>query len=203
MSANVQEHIFEPFFTTKGVGEGTGLGLATVYGIVTQHRGDIAVESAPGAGTTVCIYLPGVERAAAGEEATPPLTPASGSDTVLLVEDQAEVRELAREILGAHGYRVLEAGTPREALALAGRHQEPIHLLLTDVVMPQMSGRDLAERLCATRPDTRVLYMSGYTDDALVPHGVLAPGTVLLEKPFTADALTRTVHEVLHGAWRP
>jgi PAS domain S-box-containing protein len=198
MSPEVQAHLFEPFFTTKGVGKGTGLGLATVYGIVKQHGGYIRVESAPGAGTVVRIYLarvaPVVESAAAPLADAPS---AAGAGTVLVVEDESELRELATEVLELAGYTVLSAGSPMAALEIARRHAGPIHLLLTDVVMPEMSGRDLADRLVQSRPGVKILYMSGYTDDAIVHHGVLDPGTVLLQKPFTPDRLTRMVGDLL------
>jgi len=198
MSPDVQAHLFEPFFTTKGVGKGTGLGLATVYGIVKQHGGYIRIESAPGAGTAVRIYF---ARVAPLTDAAPaPATdapPAVGSGTVLVVEDEGELRDLATEVLGIAGYTVLSAASPSAALDIAHRHAGPIHLLLTDVVMPEMSGRDLADRLVRTRPAMKILYMSGYTDDAIVHHGVLDPGTVLLQKPFTPDKLTRMVGDLL------
>ena len=200
MSSEVQAHLFEPFFTTKGVGKGTGLGLATVYGIVKQHGGYIRIESAAGAGTTVRIYLARV--AAVPDVAVAPSADAPavvGSGTVLVVEDESELRDLATEILGLAGYSVLSAGSPGEALEIARRHAGPIHLLLTDVVMPAMSGRDLADRLVQSRPGLKILYMSGYTDDAIVHHGVLDAGTVLLQKPFTPDRLTRIVGDFLAG----
>ena len=200
MTPEVQAHIFEPFFTTKGVGKGTGLGLATVYGIVKQHGGYIAIESAPGAGTAVSIYLARVAGPGDGvESAGSDAAPVAGSGTVLVVEDAADLRELTAEILGMAGYTVLSAGAPGEALEIATRHAGAIDLLLTDVVMPEMSGRDLADRLTAARPEMKVLYMSGYTDDAIVHHGVLDPGTALLQKPFTPDALTRRVGDLLSG----
>ena len=198
MSPEVQAHLFEPFFTTKGVGKGTGLGLATVYGIVKQHGGYIRIESAPGAGTVVRIYLSRV--APVPDAVTEPAAdaPASaGAGTVLVVEDEGELRELVTEVLGIAGYSVLSAASPIAALEIARQHAGPIHLLLTDVVMPEMSGRDLADRLVQTRPGLRILYMSGYTDDAIVHHGVLDPGTVLLQKPFTPDKLTRMVGDLL------
>jgi PAS domain S-box-containing protein len=198
MSPDVQAHLFEPFFTTKGVGKGTGLGLATVYGIVKQHGGYIRIESAPGAGTAVRIYFARV--APLANAAPAPATdapPAVGSGTVLVVEDEGELRDLATEVLGIAGYTVLSAGSPSAALDIAHRHVGPIHLLLTDVVMPEMSGRDLADRLVRARPAMKILYMSGYTDDAIVHHGVLDPGTVLLQKPFTPDKLTRMVGDLL------
>ncbi|MGH9861995.1 MAG: PAS domain S-box protein [Candidatus Acidiferrales bacterium] len=199
MDAETQAHLFEPFFTTKEKGKGTGLGLATVYGVVKQNEGYIWVYSELGRGTTVKIFLPRVEQAVEGEAAKPaaPVAAPRGSETVLLVEDEEPLRRLAREFLESNGYRVLEAPTGQEALRLAERFQGPIHLLLTDVVMPGLSGRELAERLAPRRPETKVLYMSGYTEDAIVHHGVLGPGMSLLQKPFTLDALARKLRQVL------
>jgi PAS domain S-box-containing protein len=198
MTPEVQAHLFEPFFTTKGVGKGTGLGLATVYGIVKQHGGYIRIESAPGAGTIVRIYLARVAPVPDAAPAPAADAPAAvGSGTVLVVEDESELRELATEVLEIAGYAALSAGSPSAALEIARRHAGPIHLLLTDVVMPEMSGRDLADRLVQSRPSLKILYMSGYTDDAIVHHGVLDPGTVLLQKPFTPDRLTRMVGDLL------
>ncbi len=199
MDAETRSHIFEPFFTTKGAGKGTGLGLSTVYGIVKQSGGTIWVESAPGRGTTFEIYLPLVEETAANGElhpALPPPTP-GGSETILVVEDEMSVRKLAAEFLGSNGYRVLEAQDGAEALQVCEEHRAPIHLLLTDVVMPGMSGRELAVRLVGARPEMKVIYVSGYTDDAIVQHGVREEGTVFLQKPFSLDALARTVREAL------
>ncbi|HSE93897.1 MAG TPA: GAF domain-containing protein [Methylomirabilota bacterium] len=198
MSPEVQAHIFEPFFTTKEVGRGTGLGLATVYGIVKQHGGSIGVESAPDVGATFRIYLQRVDDAGEpggpDDEATasPP-----APRTVLLVEDEDLVRELAHQVLTSYGYETLAASGPAEALDLVRRHDGPIHLLLTDVVMPRMGGRALAECLQAERPEMRVLYMSGYAEDEIVHRGGLAPGTPLLPKPFTLDAFMRKVRETL------
>jgi two-component system cell cycle sensor histidine kinase/response regulator CckA len=194
--------IFEPFFTTKEQGKGTGLGLATVYGIVQQSGGFLAVDSDTGAGSSFRVYLPRLdgEAPAAAVEAEADATLAEGSETVLLVEDEAIVRDLLREILETTGYRVLEAVDGVDALALADAHTEAIDLLLTDVVMPKMSGRDLAERFREVRPDTKVLYTSGYTDGAIAEHGVLAPGTEFLQKPFSFAELTQKVRSVLDAA---
>ncbi|OGK89213.1 MAG: hypothetical protein A2X52_09215 [Candidatus Rokubacteria bacterium GWC2_70_16] len=198
MDEAIRARVFEPFFTTKEPGKGTGLGLSTVYGIVKQHDGYIEIESAPGRGATFRVYLPRTEAPAE------PLEPdaggrsaAGGSETILLVEDEAEVRQIAHEILTALGYRVLEAGRPAEAVGVLAAHPGPIHLLLTDVVMPEMSGPQLAARLTVERPGLRVLFVSGYTADALGPRGALAPGVALLQKPFTAEALAAKVREVL------
>ncbi len=200
MDAETRARIFEPFFTTKEPGRGTGLGLATVYGIVKQSGGHIGVHSEPGKGTTFRLYLPRVDGAADPVEPPAAITPApQGSETVLLVEDQEDVLELAREILRRQGYAVLAAGHPREALRLGQEHAGPIHLLLTDVVMPGMTGRELADRLAPRRPEMKVLYMSGYADGAIVRHGVLTPGMTFLPKPFTPDALVWKVREVLAG----
>jgi CheY-like chemotaxis protein len=201
MDAETQKHIFEPFFTTKEKGKGTGLGLATVYGIVKQSGGYIWVDSEPGAGTTVRVYLPRVE----GEEdaAEPPRSagaeqaPTRGTETVLLVEDEDMVRRMTREVLEGAGYQVLEASSGFEALRVSAGHGGRLHVMLTDVVMPGMSGRELAERLAPVRPGMKVLYMSGHTDDAIFHHGVTQAGTGFLQKPFTPDALERRIRELL------
>ncbi len=198
MDAETKSHVFEPFFTTKELGKGTGLGLATVFGIVKQSGGYVWVYSEPGRGTTFKIYLPRVVETPVAA-APRPVAPASlrGSETILLVEDDETMRALTRRLLVARGHTVLLASQGEEALRLAQRHDGRIHLLVTDVVMPGMSGRDLADRIVALLPGTKVLYLSGYTDDAIVRHGVLEPGVAFLQKPFTADALARKVREVL------
>jgi two-component system cell cycle sensor histidine kinase/response regulator CckA len=198
MSAELQSRIFEPFFTTKDKGKGTGLGLATVHGIVQQSGGSIWVYSEPGHGTTFKIYLPRLDQSASVvEQSLEKSKDLSGTETVLLVEDEEAVRRLAQEVLQSNGYRVLDAGNGIEAVKLAGQHKGIIDLMVTDVVMPQLGGRELAERLSVTRPEMRVLYMSGYTDDAIVHHGVLNGRAAFLEKPFAADALALKVREVL------
>lgn len=198
MDAATQARIFEPFFTTKEVGRGTGLGLSTVYGIVKQSGGNVWVYSEVGKGTTFKIYLPSVDSPAEEFKASIVDSQAhAGTETVLLVEDEEMVRNMTREILQESGYQVLEATHGQEALVVAKRHDGPIHLMLSDVVMPQMSGRELAEQLLPVRREMKVLYMSGYTDDAIVHHGVLDEGMAFIEKPFTSDNLTRKLREVL------
>jgi CheY-like chemotaxis protein len=198
MDGETQAHLFEPFFTTKGVGEGTGLGLATVYGIVKQSGGHITAYSEPGRGTTIKIYLPRVDAASELREAEPePVVLRRGSETVLLVEDDEAVRELTREVLEMQGYTVLTVADAGEAPRVLERSSSPIHLLVTDVVMPRLSGRELTERLRSLRPGLRVLYISGYADTAIVHHGVLDPDAPFLQKPFTPDALLRSVRKVL------
>ena len=200
MDKQTQEKIFEPFFTTKEVGRGTGLGLSTVYGIVKQSGGFICVHSEQGKGTTFNIYLPRTGEEAGVFEAKPTEAELTrGTETVLLVEDEAAVRLMTKEILEMAGYTVLDTANGSEALALCEQHEEHISLLLTDVVMPVMDGRELAERLNRLRPKMKVLYMSGYTDDAIVRHGVLNKGVAFLEKPFMPDTLARKVREVLDG----
>jgi CheY-like chemotaxis protein len=195
MDEATRARIFEPFFTTKEPGKGTGLGLSTVYGIVQQSGGHVWVYSEPGRGTTFKVYLPRVdlEVEAAPAAAAVPV----GREVVLLVEDEPTVRLLARRTLQRAGYQVIEAEKGETGLRLAAEHAGPIDLLLTDVVMPGGGGRELAERLLADRPDTRVLYMSGYTDDAVLRHGLLEAGVRFLEKPFTPSGLLRKVREVL------
>jgi len=199
MDSETQTHIFEPFFTTKGP-KGTGLGLSTVYGIVKQSGGYIWVYSEPGRGTSFKVYLP---RVAATEEVISPQPPvaitdiARGNETILLVEDEATVRHLTRDYLRTQGYNVLEAADPAVALQLTIAHSGPIHLLLTDVIMPGMNGRELAQQVCSVRPETRVLYMSGYTENAIGHNGTLEPGINLLQKPFTLPSLKAKVREAL------
>jgi CheY-like chemotaxis protein len=183
---------------TKG-SKGTGLGLATVYGIVKQSGGYIAVASEPGCGATFTIYLPRTEQVPEAAAIDPDPTPPRGSETVLLVEDEEGVRGLAQEILEMSGYRVQPARHAAQAMEICAGYAGPIHLVLTDVVMPGMSGPELVERLMPRRPDLRVLFMSGYTDDHLGQHGVLEPGVILLPKPFTPDVLARKVREALDG----
>jgi CheY-like chemotaxis protein len=198
MDAETQTRIFEPFFTTKGVGQGTGLGLATVYGIVKQNEGYIWVYSELGRGTTFKAYLPRVDDAVARDEEPAPLVEAkTGSETVLLAEDDEAVRELNREILEEFGYHVLEGRDPQAALEAGGRYEGAIHLLLTDMVMPGMTGRQLADRLRASRPGIRVLFVSGYTNDVVVRSGDLDEGMAFLQKPFTPDQLARKLRELL------
>jgi CheY-like chemotaxis protein len=198
MDKETQSRIFEPFFTTKEKGKGTGLGLSTVYGIVKQTGGYVLVQSDVGRGTTFHIYLPRVEEPAESYGSVPTArTPAGGSETVLLVEDEESVRQLVRETLEAKGYHVLEAEHGQVGLAVAAAHKDAIDLLITDVVMPGMSGRELAQRLVETRPHTKVLYLSGYTEDAIVSEGTIEKGMAFLQKPFTLHNLSRKVREVL------
>jgi PAS domain S-box-containing protein len=198
MSAETLQHIFEPFFTTKGMGIGTGLGLSTVYGIVRQSRGWVRADSRPGEGSVFRIYLPRAAGVAEGRDAAAaPADVPGGTETVLVVEDQAEVRRLALRILKSNGYDLLEASSGPDALELSRSHMGPIHLLVTDVVMPGMTGRELANRLLEARPQIKVLYVSGYTGDVIGRQGVLDPGMAYLPKPFTPAQLALRVREVL------
>jgi two-component system, cell cycle sensor histidine kinase and response regulator CckA len=199
MSAEVKAHLFEPFFTTKGVGQGTGLGLSTVYGIIKQSGGTISVYSEPGQGTTFRIYLPRVDRPLVTEKVVETALP-RGNETILVIEDSSDVRRFTMRLLQSLGYRVLEASSGPEALALVERFPDPLHLVLTDVVMPEMSGRAVAERLATLRPALKVLYMSGYTDNAIVHSGVLDEGMQFVGKPFKPEELARKVRAVLDMA---
>lgn len=200
MDAEIQSHIFEPFFTTKETGKGTGLGLSTVYGIVKQSGGTIWVYSEPNNGTTFKIYLPRTDAVAEkiNHDGSAVFT-GRGNETILLVEDEPMVRDLAREFLEEYGYRVLTAANGKEGLSVCHDYPEKIDLIVTDVVMPQMSGRELAERARTLRPDARVLYMSGFTDDAIVRHGVIADDLCFIQKPFSPDGLASKVRAVLGG----
>ena len=198
MDKETQTRIFEPFFTTKAKGKGTGLGLSTVYGIVKQSGAFVYVDSEPGQGTTFKIYLPRVEEPA--EQVSPENPPADlarGGETILLVEDDEMLRKLAENILRQAGYAVFVAADGAEALRICVRQEGPIHLMLTDVVMPHMSGRELAELVARSRPEMRVLYMSGYTDDAIVHHGVMEAEMAFIQKPFSPESLARKVREVM------
>ena len=198
MDKETREHIFEPFFTTKEIGKGTGLGLSTVYGIAKQNNGFIWVYSEPGQGTTFKIYLPKVKESVESEEKErTPVGDLNGSETVFIVEDDDRLRNLARKILERHGYSVLDAEDGEDALRVSEAHEGRIDLMLTDVVMPKMGGKEVAERLQPLYPQMKVIYMSGYTDDAIAHHGVLEPGLNFLEKPFTPEDLARNVREVL------
>jgi two-component system, cell cycle sensor histidine kinase and response regulator CckA len=198
MTPEVQTRVYEPFFTTKERGRGTGLGLSTVYAIVTQWRGHIGLYTEPGRGTSFKVYLPLAAEAGEAEvAASTPSRAAHGWETILLVEDEETVRGIAREILELHGYAVIEARDGVEALVAAEAHREPIHLVLTDVVMPRMSGGHLAEQLQPRRPETRVLFMSGYPDDAVVRNGLLDASAHFVQKPFSVEGLVHRVREVL------
>jgi two-component system cell cycle sensor histidine kinase/response regulator CckA len=200
MSAETRSHLFEPFFTTKDPDKGTGLGLSTVYGIVEQSGGVITVDSEPGRGTTFTIFLPPVEEmldVAVPDEAQ---VSRSTARTVLLVDDEPEVRGLAGEILRRVGYTLLEAGSGEEALTVVDKHGSPIHLLVTDIMMPGMNGRELAERMRSLRPDLRVLYISGYVRDADTRAALLGNQSAFLSKPFTPETLTQKVRELLAAA---
>jgi two-component system, cell cycle sensor histidine kinase and response regulator CckA len=197
MSEETLAHVFEPFFTTKEVGEGTGLGLATVYGILKQSAGHIEVSSEPGVGTTFRLLLPRAAEAAHEEPSPTPDAGPAGTETVLVVEDEHMVRGLVRSVLEGSGYRVLEAMNGDEALHVCARHGHEIDLLLTDIVMPGTGGRDLVERLAPRYPEMRVLFMSGYTDDAILRQGVTTSTASFIQKPFSPVALARKVRELL------
>jgi PAS domain S-box-containing protein len=198
MDAEIMVHLFEPFYTSKETGKGTGLGLSTVYGIIKQSGGEVVVESNPGRGATFTIYLPRITEpalSAPSHEAEPAIR--AGTETILLVEDELGVRQLVCEMLQRLGYQILQAGGGAEALQLFEQHKGSIDLLITDVIMPQMSGRELAQRLKLVQPSLKVLYISGYTDDMLAHHGVLESNVFLLQKPFAPDELAKKLREVL------
>jgi two-component system, cell cycle sensor histidine kinase and response regulator CckA len=198
MDAETMSHIFEPFFTTKPMGKGTGLGLATVYGIVKQSGGSIQVASEPGHGSIFWIYLPAEQGSGRSQmERSPVAKVAGGTETILVAEDEPDLRELARIFLESYGYKVLEASSAEKAIQKAEISAEPIHLLLTDVIMPGMSGRQLAEKIMSKRPETKIVYMTGYTDDMVMQHKVLEPGVQLLQKPFTKLELAAKVRATL------
>jgi len=199
MTPAVRARAFEPFFTTKEPGKGSGLGLATVYGIVKQSGGHILVDSKPGAGSCFKVYLPAIPGSAQQPVSSDPPIAARGHETILLVEDEEGIRKLARLVLQSHGYKVIEAGTATQALELANAHKGPIHLVVTDVVMPQTSGSQLSQHLRVSHPAAKVLFMSGYTDDTIVRHRVLDAQAAFLQKPFTPHALAQTVRDVLDG----
>jgi two-component system cell cycle sensor histidine kinase/response regulator CckA len=198
MSEEEKACIFEPFFTTKEVGKGTGLGLATVFGIIKQSGGNIWVYSEEGHGSTFKIYLPRADEPV--RTTLPPkgeIDMPTGNETVLLVEDDTGVRDLARQVLQRQGYTLLEAKNGEEALELSAQYSGPIHLLLTDVIMPGMNGKTLADQLAQSHPDLKTLFMSGYTDNTIAHHGVLDPGATFLQKPFSSLTLTHQVRAVL------
>jgi hypothetical protein len=202
MDKATQSRLFEPFFTTKGSGKGTGLGLSTVFGIVKQSGGSVEVYSEPGRGTSVKVYLPRIDQPVAVEAVDRSTKEVRGSETILLVEDDEMVRNLVRETLQRGGYRILDAPGPIEAKRMSEQFKQPIHLMITDVVMPKVSGRDLADQLGKKRPDMKVLYMSGYTDNAILNNGILQKEVAFLQKPFTPAALTEKVRDVLESDQR-
>jgi CheY-like chemotaxis protein len=200
MDEKTQKRIFEPFFTTKEVGNGTGLGLSTVFGIVKQSGGDIVVYSEIGHGTTFKIYFPRVDESVQKvkwpDDAKGDL---KGTETILLVEDEEIVRNLVREVLTNNGYHVLEADNGKAAVSIVKTYLEPIHLLLADVIMPGMSCRTMKDAIVKLRPDIKVLFMSGYTDDSIASKGMFDSGTAFIEKPFSPEALARKIREILTG----
>jgi CheY-like chemotaxis protein len=204
MTPEVKERVFEPFFTTKDKGKGTGLGLSTVYGIVKQSGGNIWVYSEPGKGTTFKIYLPRVDepleelKGEVEKEGFP-----QGSEAILIVEDDEDVRKFAARVLERQGYTVLVASEGSDALPLCGEYKKPIHMVLCDVVMPGLGGRELTDHLISLHPEMKVLYMSGYTENAIVHHGILIEGMNYIQKPFAVDGLVRKVREVLDKGSKP
>jgi CheY-like chemotaxis protein len=203
MDEEVQAHLFEPFFTTKEPGQGTGLGLSTVFGIVKQGDGHISVQSKVKAGTTFRIYLPRTRDEVRPSTHDAPLISLEGTETILLVEDEAAVRDLTARTLRMQGYQVLTASDGKQALVVAEACTGPIHLLLTDVIMPHVDGRQLAQQLQSLRPEVRVLYMSGYVDRPLVKHFASDPEIAFLPKPFTEEALIHKVRSVLEAGSQP
>ena len=201
MTEETRARVFDPFFTTKGVGKGTGLGLSMVYGIIGQHGGTIAVESQEGQGSTFTVYLPRIDATEVLSPPSPSIAAGTGqaTETILLVDDEDELRSVAAEVLTAAGYSVLEARDGPAALQIARQTDGAIDLLVTDVVMPRLSGRELAETLAQAHPETKVLYMSGYTDDALLRHGVSESTMAFLPKPFRPEDLLRAVRAVIEG----
>jgi two-component system, cell cycle sensor histidine kinase and response regulator CckA len=199
MSPEIQQRIFEPFFTTKA-GKGTGLGLATVYGIVNKWNGHIFVHSNPGMGTTFALYFPSLQGAHdRAEKPKPTASLGQGSETILLAEDEDPVRKILVRTLSQHGYKVLDAANGIEAVKKSWAHEGTIHLLLTDTVMPKMNGKELADELRKARPQIKVVFMSGYPREILSQQGVLDPGITLIQKPFELDELMRQVRQVLDG----
>jgi CheY-like chemotaxis protein len=197
MDEKTRARIFDPFFTSKELGKGTGLGLSTVYGIVSQARGRIEVESEPGQGAVFRIYFPAAPAETEDSAPVKSVSTPKGKETILLVEDEAAVRALAETILARLGYNVLAADSGPAAMGVWERHRGRVDVLLTDVIMPHMSGGDLAHKLREINPRLKVLFMSGYTDDMIASHGVLAGETQLIQKPFSAEALARKLRDVL------
>jgi CheY-like chemotaxis protein len=200
MTPEVQARIFEPFFTTKGEGRGTGLGLATVQGIIKQCGGEVSVYSTPLKGTTFKVFMPRASEMGESVSASRPLPMKAGSETVLVVEDQDPVRAVVQRTLQSTGYHVLEASRGRDALELVQQSVEPVHLVLTDLMLPEMTGQEMVQRLRAFKPLVRALYMSGYAGGALAHQGVVEPGMTFLQKPFTPDVLAQKVRAALDGA---
>jgi CheY-like chemotaxis protein len=204
MDAETISHLFEPFFTTKNVGQGTGLGLAMVHGIVEQNKGFIHVYSEPGQGTTFKIYFPRywVRTDSCTETKTDTCIIERGHETILLVEDEPNLLEIVTEILKDEGYTLLAACTPGEAIRIANEHAGDIHLLMTDVVMPEMNGRDLAKNILGVYPEIKALFMSGYTADVIAHHGIVDEGVNFIEKPFAMQDLVSKVRSVLDQRYR-
>jgi CheY-like chemotaxis protein len=202
MDETTQTRLFEPFFTTKGSGRGTGLGLSTVFGIVKQSGGGVEVYSVPSQGTSIKVYLPRIDQPLSAEPAESRSSEVRGTETILLVEDDEMVRTLVRETLARGGYKVLDAPDPVEARKISDAFRGAIHLLITDVVLPKVSGREFAAQITRKRPAIKIMYMSGYTDSAVVNSGILQKEVAFLQKPFTPASLSEKVREVLEGANR-